>query len=436
MSPEITTLIFILLAVVLLALGIHIGFVLGVAGFLGIVVVRGSFAAGLGILQTTPFYTIASPILLVAPLFILMGMFSLHGGISEQAYLALYKWLGRLPGGLSIATVWANVAFGATSGASIAAASVFTKVSFPEMKRVGYDTRFALGGIAAASMLAMYIPPSIFLIIYAMLAEQSVSSMLIAGIGPGLLWAITLSVGILIIAARNPSLAPRSTMLVPWREKIASLAGIWPTGLLALIIVGGIYSGVFTPTEASAVGAFVALIICLGYRRLDWIKLRDSLLETVQITAMLGFLLIGAFIFARFLTVSGVSVTIGEFIIGLEMPPMAFLAVIMLLYLIMGCFIDGISAMAITIPVFLPTILSLEIDPVWFGIIGVMSLEIGAITPPFGLVVFTTKAAAGPDVSVEDVFRGCIRYYPMALITLALVFAFPQISIYFVDLMR
>lgn len=428
MSPELTVLVIGCLALVLLFLGIHIGLALAIMGFLGITVVTGGFGAAFGVLRTLPYYTVSSLAFVILPLFIFMGLLSFHGGITAQAYETIYKWVGRLPGSLSIATTWGCVAFGATSGSTIAASTLFTKVSLPEMRKTGYDVNFACGGIATASIIAMLIPPSIYFVIYAMITEVSVARLLMGGLIPGVILAFALSLGTLILAVRTPRLAPRSAISLPWKEKLSSLIGIWPITLLAIIIIGGIYTGVFTPTEAAAVGAFFAFVISLGYRRLTWGKLLDSLVETVQITAMMALILIGSMMFARFLAVSGLTARLGEAIIAMQLSPVVFIIILMILYILLGFFMDEVSAMAITLPIFFPIIQEMGIHPIWSGVVLVSAMVTGMITPPFGIAVFAVKAAAGPDVTIGGIFRGCFPYYIMVLITLAILVAFPQIS--------
>jgi C4-dicarboxylate transporter DctM subunit len=430
MSPQLVGLAFLVLAIVLLCLGVHIGLCLMIAGVLGTLVVTGSFQAAIGMLRTTPYYTVANFALTVVPLFILMGHLSVQGGISERAYRAIDNWVGRLPGGLSIATTWGCTAFGATSGSSVAAASAFTKIGLPEMRKLGYDPNFACAGIATAALISMIIPPSLYFVIYGMLTEQSIARLLISGFFPGLLMASVLSMGILAIAARNPRLAPRSNRLVSWREKISSIWGAWSMLLIAVIIIGGIYTGVFSPTEASAAGAFAALVICLGYRRLNWEKLKQALFETAHVTAMLTFVIIGATVFARFLSISGVTDWLTEIIVGLGLPPIGFVIILLLLIVIMGCFMDGLSIMYITMPIFFPVAEALNIDPIWFGVLICVTADLGMITPPFGLSVYTVKAVAGQDVTLEGIFKGGLFFYFLILACVAVLIAFPQISVF------
>ena len=428
MAPEIIGLLFFAMALILLVLGVHIGLCLALAAVLGIMAITG-FGGLLGILKTVPYHATAEYPLSVVPLFILMGMFSLSGGISEGAYKAINSWVGKFRGGLGIATVWACTAFGATSGSSVAAASVFTKVSLPEMRKAGYEPNFACAGIATASTIAMLIPPSLYLVIYGMLAEASIARMLMAGFLPGLLQAVTLSLGILFMAIRNPKLAPPSAIKFTWGERFFNSVKAWPMVLLAVIIIGGIYSGVFSPTEAAAVGAFAALVITVAHRRLSWGEFLFSLRETAFTSAMLMFVIIGATMFSRLLTISGLTMWLGEIILSSGLTPMHLIMVLMVIFLVLGCFIDALSIMFITIPVFIPIVIAMNINLIYFGVLTSVALNMGTITPPFGLCVYTVKAVAGPDVTVEGVFRGAIPMYLPVLATLVLLVAFPQISL-------
>lgn len=428
MSPEITGLVFLAVLLALVAIGVNIGLSLAICGVLGILIITGNIDAAVGILRTTPYETVANFALIVIPLFILMGEFTLQGGIGQRAYQALNTLIGKLPGGLSIATTWASTAFGATSGSAIACASVFTKVSLPEMRKAGYEPNLACAAIASSSPIAMLIPPSIFLIVYGMLADQSIAMMLIAGIFPGLLMAITLSIGIWLLALRKPNLIPRSNKIMSWREKLASIAQAWPMLILAVIILGGIYTGVFAPTEASAIGAFAALIICLILRTLDWNKVKNALVDTAFSTAQLAFVIVGATIFARFLSLSGITTWSSNFIVQLGLSPFQFVVALVIILVILGCFIDALSAMFITIPIFFPIVHTLGIDPIWLGICVVLSLNLGLITPPFALSVYTVSSVAGSDVTAEGIFKSAIPFYLFILLCLIIIVLFPQVS--------
>ena len=427
MSSELIAAGFFVLAIVLLVLGVHIGLVLALTGVIGSFVILGNFESVIGLLKSTPYYSIAVYELSVVPLFILMGMFSLYGGISEGAYRAINSWVGRFRGGLGIATVWACTAFGATSGSSVAASSVFTKVSYPEMKKEGYEPHFACASIAVAAGIAMLIPPSLYAVIYGMLAQASIAQMLMAGVLPGILQALILSLGVFFIAVKNPRIAPPSKALYSWKEKISYTVKAWPMLVLAVIIIGGIYSGVFTPTEAAAVGAFAALIIVIARKKLTRSNLKESLIETAFTTAMLNLVIIGASVFSRLLTISGLPTWLGELIISSGLSPLMLVIVLMVIFTILGFFIDAMSIMFITIPIFAPIVRAAGVDLIWFGVLTTVALNLGTITPPFGLCVYTVKAVAGPEVTVEGVFRAALPMYFPIVATIIILVAFPII---------
>lgn len=428
MIHEYIAAIFFALAIVLLALGVHIGLALALAGVLGIFVILGDFDSVIGLLKSSSYYSISVYELSVVPLFILMGMFSLYGGISESAYKAINSWVAKIRGGLGIATVWACTAFGATSGSSVAAASVFTKVSYPEMKRVGYDPYFASATVATSAGIAMLIPPSLYAVIFGMLAQASIAKLLIAGVLPGILQAVTLSLGVYFMALKNPNIAPLSTLTYSWKDRATNTLQSWPMVVLAAIIIGGIYSGVFTPTEAAAVGAFAALVISVGRRRLKISQLKESLIETAYTTAMLNLVIIGATVFSRLLTISGFSNWLAGLIASAGLSPLVLVLVILVIFLMLGCFIDAMSIMFITVPVFAPILVAAGVDLIWFGVLTTVALNMGTITPPFGLCVYTVKAVAGPDVTVEGIFRASFPMYIPIMGTLAILVAFPIIT--------
>ncbi len=429
MAPEIIGIAFLGLAVALLIVGVHIGIVLAFCGVMGSVVILGNFSAAIGLLKSTPYASISVYELSVMPLFILMGEFSLYSGISAAAYTAINSWMGKIRGGLAIATTWACAAFGATSGSSLAAASVFTKVAYPEMRKAGYEPNFACAGIATASTLAMLIPPSLYMVIYGVLAKASIAQCLMAGFLPGILMAAVISFASYFMVLRNPKIAPALPSTVSLKEKTLASVKAWPMILLALIIIGGIYSGVFTPTEASATGAFATLVIGVAMRTLKWHNVRESLMAAAFTTALLNLVIMGASIFARLLTICGVPVWLGSVIQGLEMSPIMVIGIIIILFLIIGCFIDALSIMFIFIPIFVPILNILGVDLIYFAVLATVSLNMGTLTPPFGLCVYTVKAVAGQETTVTGIFRACIPYYVPQLIALVLLIAFPQISL-------
>jgi tripartite ATP-independent transporter DctM subunit len=422
---------------ILFMLGVQIGIGMALIGFLGVWAMTGNFSAALGILRTTPFFAVANFNYTVMPLFILMGLFCSYGGIGGDAFKAVRNSiLAKLPGGLAVATVWASCIFGAASGSAYAAAAVFTKISLPEMEKANYDVKFSCGAIASASALAVLIPPSLMFLIYAIVTEQSIAKLLIAGIGPGLLFALLLSISIVLMAASNPRLAPTIPMAKQtFKESVRSVSGVWSILLLALIVLGGIYSGVFSATEAGAVGAFAAMMIAVFSRRLNKTILIRSMAETAETTCMLFFVLIGAQIFTTFLASSGFSDRLVLQVTGSEVAPLIIVAGLMLMYLFLGCFLDGIAMMVITLPIVFPIILHLGLSPIWFGALMIMVGQLGSLTPPFGMSVFIVQANSGGKISSADAFKGAVPFMLVEAITLALLISFPGITTFLPDRM-
>jgi C4-dicarboxylate transporter DctM subunit len=417
---------------VLFMLGVQIGIGMALVGFFGVLFMTGNLAASMSIMRTTPFYAVANFNYTVMPLFILMGLFCSYGGIGGDAFRALRNTaMAKLPGGLAIATVWASCIFGAASGSAYAAAAVFTKIALPEMEKANYNTKFSCGCIASSSALAVLIPPSLMFLIYAIITEQSIAKLLISGVFPGLLFAALLSIAVIVMAKANPSLAP--PIEVPdltLKEKLKSFSGLWSIFLLALIVLGGIYSGIFSATEAGAVGAFAAMLVAAGYGRLTKSVMIRSMAETAETTCMLFFVLIGAQIFTTFLASSGFSDRLVLMVTGLDVAPWVIVTGLMLMYMFLGCFMDGVAMMVLTLPIVFPIILKLGLDPIWFGALMIMVGQIGSLTPPFGMSVFIVQANAGGRISTADTFGGSMPFLVVEAITLVLLIAFPQISLY------
>jgi len=318
----------------------------------------------------------------------------------------------------------------------MAACAVFTKFSFPQMKSYGYQDRFALSSIAAAGVLAMLIPPSVLMILYGIVTEVSIAALFIGGIFPGLLLAAMYSIGIILMVKLNPSLAPRATITATWKDRFTSLKDIWGIILLMVVVLGGIYAGIFTPTEAGAAGAFGAFILALAMRKLTLQTLWSTMQDAGQTTAMAFFIIIGAQIYSRFLALSGFPVKLVELIQAAGLPPLLLLAAFMLIYLFLGCILDSFSIMLITLPLIFPVTKAMGWDPVWFGLLVVTNIEVGLLTPPVGLNVFVVKAAAGPDVELMNLFRGVVPFFFIMLLMLALLVAFPSIVTFLPGLMR
>ncbi len=410
---------------ILLVLGMPIAFATLLVGFVGIFVLKDWNVA----IETVGF--LAHPLatkytLSVIPMFILMGYFAFYAGLTREVFAAGRAWVGHLPGGLAIATVFGCAVFAAASGSSTASAAVMGKVAIPEMRRYNYDRKLAAGVVAASGTLASLIPPSAILVVYAVIVEQSVGHLLIAGILPGIVSAIIYALMLIIRIRLNPNLGPPYPA-VSWKERFISLKGVWGILVIFLMVIGGLYLGIFTPTEAGAAGAFGAFLIALGSRRLNWSNFKDSLLETGRSTVMIFLIIIGVLTFMRFLALSGVSRAFIEFVKGLPVPHWTVLMGFLLFYVILGMFMDAIGMMLLTLPLIFPVIVAFGYNPIWFGIIVVKMCEICLITPPIGLNVYMVRGVA-PDIPLEDIFRGIVPFFFMDVLTVGILIAFPQIA--------
>jgi C4-dicarboxylate transporter DctM subunit len=434
LDPATSGIIVMVLMFVLLGVGVHIGVGLGLGGILGMYLTIGPDAA-LAQLATVPFSTTNSFTLAVIPLFILMGALSNQAGLTRDLYLAAYNWLGRLPGGLAMATTVASAAFGAACGSTIVNAAVFTRIAMPEMVKFGYDKRLSAGCIAASGTLASLIPPSILMVIYAVITEQSVSQLLVAGLIPGIISAVIYMLGIYVMVKRNPSLAPISNIVIPRAERWRSLMGVWGIGFLFILVIGGIYTGLFIPTYAGAVGAFGAFLIVIGKRRMNRGMLVDTFKEAGITTSTIFIIVIGGILFARFLTYTGLITEISGWLLGLGLPPYMYLLAFAATYLILGMLIDPIAIMVMTLPVMFPIMVGSGYDPIWLGVIAIKLAEISLITPPVGLNVYVVRSASPVPLSLEDVFAGIMPFLFLDIITLALLILFPEIVTFLPQLM-
>ena len=420
--------------VFLLITGTHIGVGLGISGFIGILITineRAAFAQ----VATVPFSTTNSFTLAVIPLFILMGSLATQAGLTTDLYRAAYNWLGKISGGLAMATTLASAAFGAACGSTIVNAAVFTKMAMPEMTKFGYDKRLSAGCIAASGTLASLIPPSILMIIYAVITEQSVARLLVAGLVPGFLSAAVYMLGIYLVAKARPDLAPIPNVTVTRRERWESLKGVWGISFLFILVIGGIYMGFFVPTYAGAVGAFGAFMIVAAKRKLNGKLLVDTFKDAGITTSTIFIIVIGGIIFARFLTYTGLVGDISEWMIALELSPIAYLIGFAILYLILGMLIDPIAIMVMTLPVMFPIMTSVGYDPIWLGVIAIKLAEISLITPPVGLNVYVVRSASPVKLRLEEVFAGITPFLIMDVFTLALLIAFPSIVLFLPSLM-
>lgn len=417
-----------LLMLVVLFLGVPIGFCMAAVGTAGMMYLINT-GAGLTLLQTTPFDTTNNYSLTVVPLFILMGAFAYRTGISKDLYMLVFRWLGHLPGGLAIATIGACGGFAAVSGSSLATAATMGMVALPEMKRFNYNSALATGCIAAGGSLGILIPPSVVLIIYGFLTTQPITELFLAGFIPGVLEVVFYMFTIYLMCRFNPRLGPpgeRSTM----RERLGAVKDTWGVLVLFTIVIGGLYLGIFTPTEAGGIGAFGALLFIIVRRRFNFTNISESLKDSVQTTAMSFMVLMGAMFLGYFLTVTQLPNLLSELVSGLPLNRYVILMLILLVYLLLGCVMDSLSIVLITVPIFFPVVMALDFHPIWFGIIMVRVVEIGMITPPVGINVFIIKGVAGDDVSMHTIFKGIMPFLAADIVHVALLIAIPEITLF------
>jgi C4-dicarboxylate transporter, DctM subunit len=426
MSPEAIGIIGIGVVVLLMLARMWIGLSMAMVGFLGLAYLRGMDGA-LGVLGTVPFKYVAFYPISAIPLFVFMAVVITNTGIGASLFGAAHAWLGQLRGGLAMASVLACAGLAAIMGDSVAEVVTMSKVAVPEMRKYKYDTQLASGCVAAGGTLGILIPPSLGFIMYGILTEQSVGALFMAGILPGLLLTLLFLVAIRIIVARRPEAGPPGPR-TSFREKVVSLKGTWHTMLLFVLIIGGIYAGIFTPTEAGAVGAFGAIVISAASRRLSLKSLADSVAEATRVSAMIVLLIIGAFILMKFLAVSKFPFALANFINDLALPRYGVFAAILVLYILLGMFLDVFAAVVLTIPVIFPVVIGLGFDPIWFGVIIVLILEMGLITPPVGMNVFALAGVTG--IPLDVIFRGVLPFVLAMIVCVVILVFFPQIALF------
>jgi tripartite ATP-independent transporter DctM subunit len=433
LDPIIVGVIGTVLVFILLFLGMPIAFALMLVGFAGISYLA-SIEAALPIAARTVYEVSAYYPYTVIPLFIVMGGFAGSSGMTKDLYSAFDKWFRKLPGGLGIATIGACAGFAAVSGSSVATAATMGTVALPEMKRFNYHPRLATGTVAAGGTLGFLIPPSIGFIVYGMLTEQSIGKLLVAGMIPGLILAVAYMAIVVVWVKLNPSVAPVSPEAVSWGEKFSALLGVWEPLAIFLVVMGGIYGGLFTPTEAGAMGATVLFLVAIIKRKLNRQNLVDALLEAVRISVMVLFLVAGANVFSYFLALSTIPMKVAGWAAALEVSPYLIHTIIIIIYLFLGCFLDAISMMVLTMPVIYPVILALGFNPIWFGVIAVLMMEAGLITPPMGLNIFTVAGVA-KDVPIETIFRGVAPFLLSIFAIVFLITIFPQLALFLPNMM-
>ncbi|MBU2509951.1 TRAP transporter large permease [bacterium] len=432
MSTIVIGLIGILILFVLLALRMQIGFSMALVGFVGFIILN-DFESALGLIGAEPFDSSNAYLLSVIPLFILMGQFATHSGMGKDVYRMAYRWLGFLPGGLAMATVGACACFAAISGSSLATVATFGMVSLPEMKKFNYSDALATGCIAAGGTLGILIPPSTVLIIYGILTEQSISNLFIAGIIPGLLLSFLFIFTIYVMCVINPRLGAKGPSFT-LREKLVSLKDTWSILTLFILVMGGLYTGWFTPTAAAGVGAFGALVIMIVKGRLSRQSTLASLKDSCKTTAMIFGIIIGATIFQYFMTISLLPDFLANLVIEMQVHRHVIMSLIIFLFIIMGCFMEGLSIMFLAVPIVFPIVEGMGYDPIWFGIIITLVMEMSLITPPVGVNVFVLNGVA-EDVPMETIFKGVFPFWIAMLVCIILLMVFPDIVLFLPETM-
>ncbi|MBI5969182.1 MAG: TRAP transporter large permease subunit [Deltaproteobacteria bacterium] len=412
----------------LLALRVPVAFAMALVGFLGYAAVSGMTAA-YKVVGMVPYTAIATYGFSVVPLFLIMGSFLSRAGLVSDLFQMARLWVGNIPGGLVHATIVAGSLFAAASGSGLAATTVLATVCVPEMRKGGVDKVLACGTAACVGPIDQMIPPSILMVIYCIITGASLGKLLIAGILPGVLLAFGFMVLTYIRVRRNPTLAPLLGEKVSWRQRFISLKNIWGILVLAILVLGGIYTGIFTPIEAGAIGACGAFFLAIATRGQNWSELATSLLDAAKVTGMIFLIIASAFIFGYFLAITRIPSNVSEFIVGLAVSPIWVLIGVMIMYLIIGCFVDMVAALFITLPVIFPAMMKLGFDPIWFGVLIVMQCEIALISPPFGLALFIVKGVV-KDVTLGEVIRGISPFFIVDLIVLALYITFPEIALF------
>jgi len=417
----------------LLIIGLPIAYSLMVVGFLGISLLA-SIKAALPLVARTVYESASYYPYTIIPLFIVMGSYAEISGISSDLYNTFDKWLRRLPGGLGMATIASIAGFSAISGSSVASSAAFGKVAYPEMRRFNYSPRLASGVVAAGATIDFLIPPSLGFVIFGMLTEQSIGKLLISGMIPGLMLAGAF-MGILYVWVKfNPNSALKSPEAVPWKEKLSALKGIWETIVIFLLVIGGIYTGLFTPNEAAGIGATLIFLMAIVKKKLTPGILMSSLFEALRVSVMVLFLVAGANVFSYFLALSTIPMKVSTWIVGLAVSKYVILTIIVLIYILLGCFLDAISMMILTLPVIFPVVLNLGFDPIWFGVVCVLMMGAGLITPPVGLCVFTVASIA-KDAPLEEVFKGALPFLIAILFVTFLITLYPQIALFLPGMM-
>jgi C4-dicarboxylate transporter DctM subunit len=423
------------LFMVLAMLRIPIAIAMGIIGFLGVAYLRDwNFAQAYAMVQTKIYETGRNYTLSVVPLFILMGNLVSRAGMSQELFRAANAFVGHLRGGLAMATICACAGFGAICGSSIATAATMAKVAYPAMKELGYSDRLSTGSIAAGGTLGILIPPSTIMVIYGVMTETNIGKLFAAGIIPGILATILLCICVQWITWKDPAAGPQGEKS-SWGERLRALRGVWAVAMLFIVVMGGIYGGVFTATEGAGMGAFGGLCFAVARQALTWRTLLDSLVESARTTAMLFAILTGALMLAEFVNYTSMPADLKALVSSYNLTPIMVVAAICIIYVILGTAMDELSMILLTVPIFYPLIVDLGFDPIWFGILIVVVVEIGLISPPVGMNMFVLNSLL-PQVSLKTIFWGCIPFCIVDCIRLAILVAFPILSLWLPSMMR
>ncbi len=418
-----------------LILGAHLGLAMSAVAIFGTAMIIGHDGAlslaGLSVYESAQNFDLS-----VIPLFVLMGTFASKAGISSDLFAAFNTWLHHRRGGLAHASIAACAAFGAVCGSSLATAATMGQVALPEMRRFGYSGKLATGSIAAGGTIGILIPPSVIMLIYGILTETSIGDLFLAGIIPGILLTVLFMITVVIVTKLDPTAAP-ATNNNPKLDitRSSAFSKVWPTLLLFFIVIGGIYTGVFTPTEAAGFGAVGAMLIGALMRRLNWRQIGECLMDTVQTTSMIFLILIGAILFSAFLSLSGTPALMGDWVVGLSLSPLMTIALIVMIYILLGAFLDTMAMIILSVPIFFPIVMDMGFDPVWFGVLVVLVVELALITPPMGINVFVIKGIS-KDVPLAQVFLGVLPFCVALLAMIILVIALPQLVTFLPELSR
>ncbi len=422
-----------MLLLILLAASMPVAFAMAIVGFAGFAVIVSAHAAQ-SIITIDLYETFSSYNLTVIPLFVFMGQISFHSGISRRLFDTAYHWLGHLPGGLAMSTVGACTFFGAICGSGPATAATMASVALPEMKRYKYDLELSCGTVAAGGSLGMLIPPSVVFIVYGILTEQSVGKLFIAGIVPGILIAVLFCLTIYINCKLHPHLGPAGAKM-SWRSKFTSLVGVSETLILFTVVMGGMFMGYFTPTEAAAIGAAGSLIIAAARKQLTIKVIIQSLKETARTSCMVMIIVTGAVIFGHFLAVTRIPFSLATSMATLPLPGWMIMSIIILFFLVAGAFIDALALVLLTIPIFFPVVIELGYDPIWFGVIIVVVTQMGVISPPVGVNVYVVSGIER-GIPLQNIFRGALPFLAALILSAILLISFPSICTFLPELIH